>query len=316
MAWLDLDPAGARPGRANMVAVGGMEPGIEIWDLDLADQVEPTATLGGYEAGASGGPAGAEGLSREEKRKARKKAAAKKKKAAAAAPALKAGSHEGAVLALSWNAGFRNVLASGGADCTVKVWDLAAQRCEHTLRHHKGKVQAVAWNPAEPPVLLSAGFDRAAALADARAPAAPAAAWALPADAEAAAWAPHAPTCFVVSTEDGLVTCFDARGGAGAFLYCCCLCVRCWLFSCMRLCCACCVRLVFSAATVSVCFVCAQLFSTVSQLTAHENKSGAKLSRRFLFWGRKPPRQADARRRLINGLCLSASCGSLCGPWG
>jgi hypothetical protein len=46
----------------------------------------------------------------------------------------------------------------------VKVWDVAAQACQHTLRHHSGKVQAVAWNPAEPPVLLSGGFDQRACL--------------------------------------------------------------------------------------------------------------------------------------------------------
>lgn len=50
------------------------------------------------------------------------------------------------------------------ADHTVKVWDVATQQCQHTLRHHSDKVQAVAWNPAEPPVLLSGGFDKRACL--------------------------------------------------------------------------------------------------------------------------------------------------------
>ncbi|KIY96146.1 hypothetical protein MNEG_11815 [Monoraphidium neglectum] len=232
MAWMDLDPSGARE-KANMVAIGSMEPGIEIWDLDLIDQVEPAATLGGVDAAAAEGEGpGGEGLSREEKRKARKKAAKQKLKRRAAPPALRAGSHEGAVLGLAWNGAYRNVLASGGADGAVKVWDVAAQRCEHTLLHHSGKVQAVAWNPAEAPVLLTGSFDRTACIVDVRAPgggsggggggkgkgggggAVPT--WKVSADVEALAWAPHAPTVFLVSSEDGVVAAYDARGGAGS----------------------------------------------------------------------------------------------------
>jgi hypothetical protein len=38
--------------------------------------------------------------------------------------------------------------------------------------------------------------------------------WQLSADVEALAWNPQAPTSFLVSCEDGIVACFDARSGA------------------------------------------------------------------------------------------------------
>lgn len=78
--------------------------------------------------------------------------------------ALKPDSHADAVLALSWNRDYRNVLASGSADTTVKVWDLATEQCSATLDYHQDKVQAVAWNPAQASVLLSGGFDKAVCL--------------------------------------------------------------------------------------------------------------------------------------------------------
>lgn len=43
--------------------------------------------------------------------------------------------------------------------------------------------------------------------------------WKLSADVEALTWHPHQPTCFLVSSEDGIVACFDARKGAGEGAY-------------------------------------------------------------------------------------------------
>jgi periodic tryptophan protein 1 len=163
---MDLHPSGAQ-GKANLAAVGSIDPGIEIWDLDIVDQVEPVITLGGLDAAATAAAVAVEapdGASRKDKKKAKVKA---KKKAAKVQPVYRAGSHTDAVLGLSWNAEYRNVLASCSADGTVKVWDVVKGVCEHTLQHHSDKVQAVAWNPAESPVLLTGSFDRTACLVSA-----------------------------------------------------------------------------------------------------------------------------------------------------
>ena len=210
LAWGDCDPTGARE-RGNFAAVGSFEPGIEIWDLDVLDAVEPVATLGGadYEAAKAAIASGSKSSSKSKKKKGK----TEPRGGGLPEVPVRPGSHSDAVLGLAWNREFRNVLASASADTTVKVWDVATQQLSHTLTHHTGKVQAVAWNPAEAPVLLSGGFDKRACLADVRAPDADAAAWTLPADVEALAWDPHSPTCFAVSAENGEVLFFDARAG-------------------------------------------------------------------------------------------------------
>ncbi|CAG9461874.1 unnamed protein product [Pedinophyceae sp. YPF-701] len=204
LAWTDFRPQSGGA-KGSLVAVGAMSPAIELWDLDVLDAVEPVAVLGGV-----AGPeevAGA-GLDKKEKKKAKKKARKKAGK-------LRGGSHEDAVMALSWNPVFRNGLASGSADGTAKLWDLERGACHATLRHHAGKVQAVAWNAHEGHVLLTAAFDKRACVVDARAPGGDVPTWELTADVEAVAWDPTRPTAFYASTEDGLVACYDARVGPG-----------------------------------------------------------------------------------------------------
>ncbi|KAJ6845435.1 periodic tryptophan protein 1-like protein isoform X2 [Iris pallida] len=107
-AWLDFRPKSGDKG--NFVAVGSMEPAIEIWDLDLIKEEQPIMVLGG----------------KSKKKKDRKKSSVKYKK----------GSHRNSVLTLAWNKEFRNVLASGSADCSVKVWNLETAKCVATAEHH------------------------------------------------------------------------------------------------------------------------------------------------------------------------------------
>ena len=221
VSWMDC-PTDGREGRANRVAVGTMYPGIEIWDLDVIDAVEPVATLGGYEDDDIRGGGGSEDEDEEDAprkggKKASKKAGKKKgSRERKKKPALKTDGHSDAVLGLSWNAQYRNVLASASADHTVRVWDISTQKTQHVLRHHDGKVQAAEWNPAEPTVLLSGGFDRRACVVDVRAPEKAAMAWDVYADVECAVWNLNEPTSMLVSNESGAVLCLDTRKGAGS----------------------------------------------------------------------------------------------------
>lgn len=182
-AWLDCPIRGGEKG--NFVAVGSMEPSIEIWDLDIIDEVQPCLVLGGT---------------------VEKKTKKGKKK-----PKYKDGSHTGAVLGLAWNKEYRNILASASADKQVKIWDVAAGKCNITMEHHEGKVQAVAWNHHVPQVLLSGSFDRSVVMKDGRVPTHSGFKWSVTAEVECLAWDPHTEYSFVVSLEDGTIRGYDIR---------------------------------------------------------------------------------------------------------
>ncbi|KAK7320267.1 hypothetical protein VNO77_29588 [Canavalia gladiata] len=169
----------------NFLAVGSMEPSIEIWDLDVIDEVQPCVVLGG---------------TTEKKKKGKKKSIK-----------YKEDSHTDSVLGLAWNKEYRNILASASADNRVKIWDVVAGKCDITMEHHTDKVQAVAWNHHAPQVLLSGSFDHTVVLKDGRMPSHSGYKWSVTADVESLAWDPHTEHSFVVSLEDGIVKCFDIR---------------------------------------------------------------------------------------------------------
>jgi periodic tryptophan protein 1 len=179
-AWLDCPIKGGEKG--NFIAVGSMEPAIEIWDLDILDEVQPSIVLGGVC-----------------ERRRRKK------------PKYKKDGHTDAVLGLSWNKEYRNILASASADKLVKIWDVATGECNITMDHHTDKVQSVAWNQFEPQVLLSGSFDHTVVMKDGRIPSHAGFKWEVTADVESLAWDPHNQHAFVASLEDGTVMGFDIR---------------------------------------------------------------------------------------------------------
>ena len=195
LAWMDCPPFqtsdGSQSSVGNYIAVGTFSPAIEIWNLDVLDPLEPTAILGG------------------ENPELNKKSKKNKNKVSAFLP----GSHEAAVMGLSWNSTYRQALASGSADTTVKIWDVTTQACSHTFTHHTDKVQSVIWHPTEAWLLATGAFDKTIGLIDART-ATTTSACSLTADIESLTWDPFNPFHLYCALEDGAIVCIDVRNCA------------------------------------------------------------------------------------------------------
>lgn len=189
--WLDISCGRSnvdKDATANFVAIGTMDPDIELWDLDTVDCMYPNAILG-------------QGGNEEEKKKRKKK---KSKKA-------NDEFHVDAVLSLAANRKHRNLLASASADKTVKLWDLHTAKCAKSYSYHTDKVCSLAWHSVESTVLLSGSYDRTVAASDMRAPDAKPSRWGVESDVENVRWDPHDPNFFFVSTENGIVHYYDVR---------------------------------------------------------------------------------------------------------
>ena len=197
--WIDVPvgkDAGKRP-NGNFVAVGTMSPEIEIWDLDVVDNMYPNAILGQE-------PSENDETNGESSTKIKSK---KKKKK----PKANDEYHVDAVLALAANRQHRNLLASASADKTVKLWDLNTAKCAKSYSMHTGKVCALDWHPSESTILLSGSYDKTVIATDMRAPDATAPKWVVDSDVERVRWDIHDPNYFYVTTESGIVNYFDAR---------------------------------------------------------------------------------------------------------
>lgn len=193
-------------GRVNLVAVGCFTPGIDVWDVDLVNVLEPVAVLGGYESADDeiGETTGKAKKGKKSKAKARKKRPKL---------TLKDGSHSDAVMSLSWNSSQREYLASGSADATVKIWDIDSAHCARTFSHHSSKVQSVAWHPSDESSLLTGAFDGSAQIVDVRAAEKPAhTRFSVPCDVESVVWGTGCLEGRVVAAlEDGSVSIFDVK---------------------------------------------------------------------------------------------------------
>ena len=149
-AWIGVDPRlpADESNKANFVAVGTFLPEIEIWNLDVVDILEPALVLGGRET-----------VSKKPGKKKREKIV------------YKAGSHTDSILTLATHSSSKYNLASGSADCSIKLWDIMHPDVPlHTFeKAHDNKVQTMQFMPTNANFILSASYDCTARIHDFRA---------------------------------------------------------------------------------------------------------------------------------------------------
>ncbi|GAA6025700.1 hypothetical protein JCM11491_000338 [Sporobolomyces phaffii] len=227
LEWLDFCPGRTNDGaesKGNFVAVGTLDPEIEIWSLDVVDGLYPDAILGPPPRDPNAEPVPSTSSITESSTSTDGSKKKKKKKPKKPKVVANAEYHVDSILSLSWNRAHRNLLASSSADKTIKLWDLSRPTSSPALRSfdalHSDKVQSVVWNPNDPTVLLSGSWDGTVRVFDSRAPDS-GVATKVDSDVECLRWDPWEPSNFLVSMENGLVQSFDSRmlgtskGGAG-----------------------------------------------------------------------------------------------------
>lgn len=198
LEWLDFPPTSAssnndptNSGFGNYIAVGTLDPEIEIWSLDVVESMYPNSVLGRPDKTKAHIPVPS-GTGKKKKKKPKHRESEK-------------AYHVDAVLGLSWNKKQRNLLASASADRTVKLWDLSRDPtitggeggAMRSFDVHKDKVQAVQWNEKDPAVLLTGSYDRTVRTFDSRSPDAGVGAF-LGSDVESLRWDPWHESGFYV----------------------------------------------------------------------------------------------------------------------
>ena len=200
----------------NYIAVGTFSPGIEIWNLDVLQVLEPTCILGGEDTSAADELMKINMTRAATGKKLKKKLQQQKQNGVGGA--MRPGSHSDAVMALSWSKIHRQVIASGSADKTVKIWDVTKATADGgnvaTFKHHRDKVQSVVWHPSEGTLLATGSYDRTLALLDVRGNGSSSQnvkRVKISADCESLSWDPHHSQYLTCATEDGVLSTWDVR---------------------------------------------------------------------------------------------------------
>lgn len=173
------DPGSQQPG--NLCAIGGMEPVIHIYDLDIHQPLEPVMELG--------------------------KKPNKKKN-------IKRVGHKDAVLDLAWNSNFQHILASASVDQKVILWDLEHATPSTVLKDFAEKVQSLEFNATEAEYLLTGSSDNTVKLFDCRQSDNESSnykQWILEGEVEKVKWNPNEKYYFIAGTNDGKIYYFDSR---------------------------------------------------------------------------------------------------------
>lgn len=175
------DPGDDETGKGNLISVGTMEPVINIWDLDVMNSVVPVVSLG--------------------------KSSGRRKK--------RDGSRQGhsdAVLSLAWNRITPHILASGGADKQIILWDLDEAKAAQVVPARSGEVQALSWHPAEQSFILAGTMSGAFEVLDCQEnTGVPSAAWKFDGQVEQVRWNHFNPFMALAATDDGKLYYTDMR---------------------------------------------------------------------------------------------------------
>uniref|UniRef100_A0AC35GMU1 Periodic tryptophan protein 1 n=1 Tax=Panagrolaimus sp. PS1159 TaxID=55785 RepID=A0AC35GMU1_9BILA len=186
LAPMRYDP-GSEDQKGNLLAVGTFDPTIQIWDLDIANSLEPIVTLG-------------------QQAKSSKTGKSRKKRDNSAQ------GHSDAVTALDWNQLCPHVLASGSADQTVVLWDLDEAKPGTIITCFDDKIGSLQWHPVEISILVAGTRGGKAQIIDCRnTEPISNAQWDMGAEIEKLLWDSYNPFCIFATTDDGKLHYLDSR---------------------------------------------------------------------------------------------------------